>query len=194
MSKNFTRIGIIFIALALALTIFNIVDSNRAKRNSDNIIQQFLAKQSELKDALDKEFYMQHSDISVPFIEIDGIRYIGIINIPAYGLELPVASETSESLLRLSPCRYDGTVYNKDLIIAGHNYMSHFNNIKNLRTGDEVYFTDAGGNTFYYQVLSIEEINGRDVESMYEGQWDMSLFTCTTSGKSRFTLRCRMIE
>lgn len=194
MSKNFTRIGILFIAFALALTIYNIVDSNRAKRNSDDIIQQFLAKQSEIKDALNKEFYMNHSDISMSSIEIDGIRYIGIISIPSYGLDLPVAAETSESFLRLSPCRYDGTVYNKDLIIAGHNYMSHFNSIKNLRSGDEVYFNDAAGNTFYYQVLSIEEIDGRDIERMYEGQWDMSLFTCTTSGRSRFTVRCKIIE
>jgi len=194
MAKIFTRLGIALILIALALTVFNIWDAHRAEKKSEHILYQISEQYDKLANELDKEFCMEHSDISMPEIEIDGERYIGVIQIPALGIQLPVAGETNEELLRLSPCRYKGSAYSKDLIIAGHNYSSHFSGIKTLQPGEEIIFTDAAGNMFTYQVMGIEEVKGTDVEKMIEGQWDLTLFTCTLSGQSRLAIRAFMVD
>ena len=52
-------------------------------------------------------------------------------------------------------------------------------------------FTDADGNVFSYEVDTIETVGGTDIEKMESGDWDLTLFTCTTGGKARAAVRCK---
>lgn len=127
----------------------------------------------------------------MPEVEIAGGKYIGIVEIPSLGLTLPVQSEWSKAGAAKAPCRYTGSVYNGNCIIAAHNFKSHFGNIKLLSAGDEVKFTDAEGNIFPYTVSETETLEGCDVEGMLAGDWDLTLFTCTPGGQKRVTVRCQ---
>ena len=122
------------------------------------------------------------------------ISCIGILEIPALDLQLPVISEWSYPALRLAPCRYTGSAYKGDLVIAAHNYQSHFGRLKTLSTGSEVIFTDAVGNRFVYQVAVIEALTPWSVEDMTSGEWPLSLFTCTLDSQNRVTVRCEYSE
>jgi len=125
-------------------------------------------------------------------LELDGNYYIGIIWIPSLNIELPVLSEWSYPNLKISPCRYRGTVQSGDIIIAAHNYRSHFGLINQLNSGDSIVFTDINGISHNYEVIQSEMIDGYDIESMEFGSaegWDLTLFTCTLSGQSRVTVR-----
>lgn len=126
----------------------------------------------------------------MPTTEVDGEAYIGVLEIPALELSLPIISQWSDSRLRIAPCRYKGSAYLDDLIIAGHDYRSHFGRLKDLQIGDMVYFTDAEGNRFSYTVSEQDELAGAAVEEMEAGDWDLTLFTCTVGGKARVTVRC----
>ena len=126
----------------------------------------------------------------MPTVEVDGNRYIGRVTIPALGLELPVMSQWSYPNLKIAPCRYQGSAYTGDLIIAGHNYRTHFGPLKNLGGGDAVLFTDADGNQFRYTVAQVETLAKTAVEEMAAGDWDLTLFTCTLGGQTRVTVRC----
>lgn len=57
---------------------------------------------------------------------IDGIKYIGVLEVPELSLQLPVMSHWSLAGLKIAPGRYKGSVYKRNTIIAGHNYRSHF--------------------------------------------------------------------
>ena len=138
--------------------------------------------------------YERYPDMEMPVTMIKGNAYIGVLDIPSKGLSLPVMSEWSYSRLRIAPCRYSGSVYSKDIVIAGHNYARHFGPIKSMRVGDAVNFTDADGNVFHYEVAGVEVLKGTAVEEMQAGDWDLTLFTCTYGGKSRCALRCRLID
>ena len=92
--------------------------------------------------------------------------------------------------LRKAPCRYSGSVYTGNLILAGHNYASHFGNLKKLWEKDTVLFTDMDGHVFCYEVAEQEILKPSDTEAMEEGDWDLTLFTCTPGGRSRVTVRC----
>lgn len=123
---------------------------------------------------------------------INGELYIGILGIPALDISLPVAEECTDDALKVSPCRYSGTVSGGDLIIAAHNYRSYFGNIKTLQPGDELTIIEPDGTEHWYEVVGLEKMDGSAVETMKNGNWDLTLFTCTIGGQSRLAIRAIM--
>ena len=126
----------------------------------------------------------------MPVVDVDGHSFIGTVEIPTLGLLLPIQSEWDRKDARYAICRYKGSVYDNDLIIAGHNYPEHFGNLDQLTTGDDVVVTDMNGRSFYYKVANIETLGAYDVDEMEAGEWDLTLFTCTIGGANRVTVRC----
>ncbi|MCF2669323.1 sortase [Faecalicatena contorta] len=195
--KLLMTIGLLLIAAAFLLMVYNIWESKKAENMSEEILNQIKDGQDEnvsSDDADEKPLYEIYPDMEMPVLTIDGVDYIGILTVPSLGLELPVAGNWSYPNLRRSPCRYKGSAYSNDMIIAGHNYSRHFGGLKNLAIGEEISFRDVDGHIFQYQVDDIETIPGTAVEDMHAGEWDMTLFTCTYGGKSRVTIRCRKLE
>lgn len=79
-------------------------------------------------------------DPQMPVVMLDGYEYVGYVEIPVLGLKLPVMSEWDYSRLKLAPCRQFGSSRTDDLVIAAHNYESHFGHLKDLSAGDTVTF------------------------------------------------------
>ena len=138
--------------------------------------------------------YILNPGMEMPTIEIDGNLYVGTLLFPALDLDLPVMSNWSYQGLKISPCIYSGSIYNGNAVIAAHNYVSHFGRISVLEPGDTVYFTDVDGNVFRYEIIVQEVLAPTAITEMIDSRADLTLFTCTISGSSRFTLRCKLIE
>lgn len=119
-----------------------------------------------------------------------GRRFCGKLTIETLGLTLPVHSEWDYTRLKTAPCRYVGTAQADNMVIAAHNYESHFGRLGQLVVGDSVVFEDAVGTVYRYTVKEIVTLDGTAVEDMRAGAWDLTLFTCTKSGKQRVTVRC----
>ena len=137
--------------------------------------------------------YILNPQMDLPEKEYDGRRYVGVITIPALEVELPVLKGWSRSGAKIAPCRFEGTPYMDDLVICAHNYQSHFGRLNTLKTGDLVQFMDMEGNLFTYQVVSFEILQPNQAELLRSGGWDLTLFTCTIGGQTRFTVRCEKI-
>lgn len=198
--KLLTGVGLLLIAAALLLTVYNIRESDRAGAESEEMVVRMESLTADLPERLETEKkelvpeYVKNPEMEMPTVEVNGQECVGMIEIPALGLKLPVISEWSDAKLKKAPCRYSGSAYLKNMIIAGHNYRTHFSGIKRLNPGDSVVFTDADGNVFSYEVAEIETVGGYDIEKMEAGDWDLTLFTCTNKGKARAAVRCREIE
>lgn len=198
--KILTGVGLLLIAAALLLTVYNIRESDRAGAESEEMVVRMESLTAALPERLETEKkelvpeYKKNPEMEMPTVEVNGQECVGMIEIPALGLKLPVISEWSDAKLKKAPCRYSGSVYLKNMIIAGHNYRTHFSGIKRLNPSDSVVFTDADGNVFSYEVAEIETVGGYDIEKMEAGDWDLTLFTCTNKGKARAAVRCREIE
>jgi sortase A len=197
----FITVGLLLIGAALLLVLYNIAENMRAQRLSEEALtplreQITAAADSSLDDKTSnaEPLYKSYNEMTMPEISINGVNYIGILSVPSLGLELPVRGDFSYPALVSAPCRYDGSVYLNNMIVAGHNYSSHFGNLKRLKIGDEVNFTDGDGNIFEYKVSDVVQIGGTEVEEMKSGDWDMTLFTCTVSGKSRVTVRLELVD
>ena len=209
-------LGLLLIVAALVLTCYNIWDEQRAGTASDDLLAQLESviadrEQTEeqamsgLADSArddaavtmqtsEQPIYVQNPGMEMPVITIDREDYIGTLSIPSLGLTLPVLDDWSYPKLKKAPCRYVGSVYQNDLVIAAHNYTTHFGSINKLRSGDTVTFMDADGNTFLYEVIELEILQPTDVEEMQTGDWDLTLFTCTVGGSSRVTVRCEKVD
>ncbi|MBR6898400.1 MAG: sortase [Lachnospiraceae bacterium] len=123
-------------------------------------------------------------------VELNGYTYIGILDMPTLGLSLPIQWGWSDELLSVSPCRYDGSTYDNNMIILAHNYSTHFGTIKNLRPGDRLTFTNVYGEVINYQVIGSESFHRSRIEQMYMGSWDLTLFTCVPNTYNRLAVRC----
>ena len=190
-------LGVAFVAAAVCLSICNVVDDRRAGEAVSSVVER-LAESGSFVDGGESAQELAASqriapETPMPAQGIDGNLYIGTLRIPSLGLELPVISEWSYDSLRVAPCRYSGSVYSDDMVIAAHSYASHFGKIHSLAYGAEVSFTDVRGNVFLYKVASIEELGESDVEAMLGSEWELTLFTCAFDGADRVTVRCEEI-
>ena len=205
-NKIYTAIGLLLLAAALFLTGYNLWSDAQADKSANAVLEQLTqASSAEMPDlptlpdgeSLEEAYipdYVLNPEEDMPSEEIDGNLYIGILEIPAISLELPIIADWSYPGLQIAPCRYSGSAYLGNLVIAGHNYLSHFGYLKTLSLGDEVTFTDTDGNVFRYEVSEIEILSPYAVTEMTSGDWDLTLFTCTVGGQSRVTVRCAQVN
>ena len=199
-------LGLLLIAVALFLTAYNLYDEQRAEQSALQVIDRLedylpsevpteastepIVEQAPMpSDAPD---YVLCPDMEMPVETINGMDYIGVLQIPSLELELPIASEWNYPNLKTAPCRYSGSAYLNNMIICAHNYSSHFGKLKSLSEGDVATFTDMAGNVFIYKMVERETLNPSDIEEMEDGDWDLTLFTCTVGGKTRVTIRFKL--
>lgn len=209
-------IGLILIAAALAITVYNLYDDFRAASEAEGVLSQineYVSEQMQKPDYSSSDEkkpdigsvhpdepdeklpdYVLDPYMPMPTLEIDGYSYIGTVTIPPLEIELPIMEQWDYKRMKKSPCRYSGSVYLNDLVVCAHNYRSHFGSLGKLQKNDEIIITDVNGNIFRYRVAQIETLGSRAVEEMTSGDWDLTLFTCTYDGRSRVTVRCMSID
>lgn len=200
-------LGLLLAAAAFGLTLYNIQEQKKAGEAASEALAAIEAQLAHegMHDVSDPEngadaedgqppLYYLYPDMSMPTAKVDGQEYVGKLEIPVLGLELPILSEWSYPGLRSAPCRYQGSVYQCNMIIAAHNYAAHFGNLKYLKQGDQLCFTDMDDNSFVYEVDCLEVLEPAEVEKMESGDWDLTLFTCTIGGAARVTVRCNLLD
>ena len=192
-------IGMISVLTSGGLWLFNSMEDNGAADFSENTAQaifeqidvgtpEYVAMQPLLNpDALEED--------GLRYVIIDGVAYIGVLDIPSLSISLPVNASWSYPALKNTPCRFSGTIRGNDLVIAAHAYESHFAPIQNLPMGDLVVLTDVDGIEHIYQVAKTEVVRPSETAHVMHSDYDLTLFTCTYGGQSRVVVRCiRVIE
>lgn len=130
----------------------------------------------------------------MPVVKINGYEYVGYLSIPALELELPVMAEWDYTRLKIAPCRQFGSSGTDDLVIAAHNYNSHFGRLSNLEVGADVLFTDMDGIENQYIVQGMSTLSPDAVDAVQNSGYDLVLYTCTPSGKTRVVVFCDRAE
>lgn len=190
MSKKQNRKGLVLLALGLVLLLaagilylFNITEDKNAGKQASVLLDKITQQQS-----------TQNTQKNLPVIIADGYSFCGTVIIDKLGTELPVFNDWNYSSLKQAPCRYSGSISENNIVIAAHNYKSHFGSLDRLQIDDEVIFVDAYGLQHKYAVKQITILDGTAVDNMKSGDWDFTLFTCTKSGEQRVTVRCNKVN
>jgi sortase A len=108
---------------------------------------------------------------------------------------VPVIDNCTDSNLKLSACRYSGSIKENNMIIAGHSYKSVFGKLySKLEEDDIIYFKSLAGNVYKYKLTNIESLLPTDVEKMQSGEWSLTLFTCSYDNQKRIAFRFVEVE
>ena len=129
----------------------------------------------------------------LPIVHLNGYDYVGYVEIPALELKLPVMATWDYDLLQVAPCRQFGSSRTDDLVIAAHNYVTHFGYLKKLIPGDTVVFTDMDGIVNTYAVEKTETLDPTSVDAVKNSGCDLVLYTCTIGGKTRVCVFCNRV-
>lgn len=188
------RIGIICILLGVFCLLcsacflaYNGWEAQNAAKSTDKLLEN-------VQSMIGQNISQDETPAKMPTVNVDGYDCIGILTIPVLDLELPVLTDWSYAKLKKAPCLYYGTYYEKDFVIAAHNYKSHFGRLSELQTGDIVFFTDVNGVAHYYETALRETLPKEATKEMIASGFDLSLYTCTPGGASRVTVRCNAVK
>lgn len=116
---------------------------------------------------------------------LEGEEVVGVLRIPSIELEQPILKGATERNLNLSVATVEPTGMpgaDGNLAIAGHNsrtYGRHFNRLKELEEGDEI-FVDTGTRNYRYKVTDVYVVEAEDVwvlEDTIDGA-EITLLTC----------------
>ena len=182
-------LGVLCILSAIGFVAYNRLEDMNAK----DVAQDFL---EDVQSIINEEQSEQPllNDTKMATVEVDGYDCIGILSVPILDLELPVLTDWSYAKLKKAPCHYYGSYYEKDFVIAAHNYKSHFGRLSKLQAGDIVVFTDINNIEHYYEVVLLETLPKNATKEMITSGFDLSLYTCTPGGSNRVTVRCNAAQ
>lgn len=205
-------LGAALMVSALVLLLYNIKQDNRASDSSRRALAHVYGVISENQAAggspvlsVEREKHDSGPASGLPVIyepkaetaaempvrKIDGSAYIGCLHIPGLDLELPIMSSRDQESLNIAPCRHFGSSRTDDLVIAGHNYQSHFGKIHTLEPGDLIVFTDLLGVSSSFSVEVVAVVAPAAVAQIKDSGWDLTLYTCTYGGQQRLIVGCK---
>lgn len=117
------------------------------------------------------------------------------------GVDYPVLTETSPSLLEISVNKWYGPAGPNEIgnyCIVGHNYRNGkmFGRLHELVNGDLVELEDLTGRKLTYMVYDRKVVKPTDVwvsSQLTNGRKELTLITCTNNGKERLIVKCRQV-
>ena len=180
-------LGAVLILAALLLFLHNRSEDRRAGQEAESLLEDVRSSMAADTDPEPQEERAEESTYD----------YAGVIVIPDLSLELPVIDQWNYARLKVAPCRQSGAAADGDLVIAAHNYKSHFGYLDRLEPGASVIFTDMEGTVYRYAVEEIRQLEPEDVEdvsSVFSSEYPLVLYTCTPGGKARVAVFCRWAE
>lgn len=192
--KYVMLLGVLCIVAALSLAVYNAWDDHRATVESAEIVDEvWTAIVQRTEQEPDTE---ENNAANEKTIIVDGDTFLGCLLVPSMGLEIPIRSQFSMEGMESAAVCYAGSMEENNLVIGGHNYSRIFRPIKQLPEGALVQILDAGGKVTDYEVVSLEILNPDQVDALTadSDDWDLSLFTCTTGGGSRYVVRCAHVD
>lgn len=202
----FITLGAVLILSALLLSFHNQREAEIAGQEAESLLADMqsriesrviqptrLSPETETAEQTEETLTQPTLDPEMPVEYINGYDYIGYLEIPILELTLPVMAQWDYSRLRYAPCRQFGSTRTDDLVVAAHNYSTHFGLLKNLNPGDEIFFTDMEGIENAYRVAQVNTVDPYDVETVMNSDYPLVLYTCTIGGASRVTVMCSRV-
>ncbi|HEY9582173.1 MAG TPA: class D sortase [Savagea sp.] len=135
----------------------------------------------------------------LPFTE-EEIRNVMELEIPYLNIRHKVLDTTTpENLnLALTQIKEEQTPGEGNFTIAGHRgYRDgrHFSNLAEVPIGEEVYL-HVGSTKYIYQITDRDVVEATDVHVLddREGIDELTMITCTISGKQRVAVRAKLLD
>lgn len=133
-----------------------------------------------------------YSVMEMPVLEIEGQDFSGIVDIPAFGLMLPIYNTWDSRKVTSFPCRFYGTVYDGSLIVGGSDQEGQFDCFEKIQNGSTVIITDMTGAEFYYTVVRIDRAKSAEADILINEDADLTLFVRDAYSLDYIIVRCAL--
>lgn len=177
-------IGLILVSLCITL-VFQLQMHMGAQK-----CQQIVSKMDELLPERTPGVPGIYLDAHMPVLEIDGTDYVAMVEIPAFGITLPVADRWDGQKLSDSPVRFSGSAYDQTLVIGGADDALQFGFCDKIQHGAIVVVTDMTGAQFRYTVSGIDRAKRAQTQWLSEEGCDLTLFCRDMYSMEYIAVRC----
>lgn len=201
-SRLFAVLGAVCLVAALFWMLFIYRKEKQARTNLQAVLDAMDTEDIHFSSLMDEDnlsfeaamAYWPDPILPMPIKEIAGRACIGTLSLPDLSLTLPIFQENTQDNLERGAVVYAGSLYKRNLVLCGHSYPAIFQRLDQLRFGSVLYLKDMAGNCFGYRLLNTEIIPAEGVQTMLDGDWDVTLYTCTVFSVTRLTCRYELIS
>lgn len=126
----------------------------------------------------------------MPALEINDEDFIALLEIPSYGLRLPICNIWDKEKVFTYPCRLWGSAYDGTLIVGGYDQTGQFDFFDRIQDGAGVIITDMTGSTFSYVISRVERSDSAEAEVLLSEDTDLTLFVRDAQSLEYIIVRC----
>lgn len=162
--------GCVLIVCSLILLVWWQISISGAAKRSSACVETLRTLIPEPEPAVPQE----RSSSEMPVLSVDGVDFLGIIELPEHDSALPVCADWNGRLLY--PSRYAGSVYDGSVKIGATTQKGQFDFYRGISVGDIVCFTDMTGNRYTYEVADILYRKHADNGALDQSGADLTLF------------------
>lgn len=131
-----------------------------------------------------------YRDSQMPVLEIDGIDYSALLEIPRLNIELPVANRWDTYKSTHIPSRFWGSIYDPPCVIGGSDAPGHFDFCGRIEPGTLITVTDTAGTQFNYTVTRVDRASHAKTDWLLNEDFDLTLFCRSTYSLEYIAVRC----
>ncbi len=129
-------------------------------------------------------------DPSMPVLELEGVDYAALLEIPSMSVALPVANEWKSSILPNVPSRFYGYANDGTLVIGGADFPGQFDFCNKIEHGTHVTVTDMTGKKFTYTVCDVNRSKKAETDWLADTKYDLTLFCRDMYSFEYIAVRC----
>lgn len=181
-------LGIGLILCSAALLAFQHFRAGAAERKSQAVVSQLEALLPERTPGIPGNYV----EPAMPVLELDGEDFSGLLDVPAFGVTLPVGSSWDTGKLGFYPCRFWGSVNDNSLVIGGTDQQGQFDFCDQIHPGASVTVTDLTGAEFTYSVTRVDRAKHADAQWLCCEAYDLTLFARSTYSLEYIAVRCTL--
>ena len=126
----------------------------------------------------------------MPVLEIENVDYVAMLEVPSFGIALPVADQWDSNDLFRSPSRFFGSAYDNSLIIGGADDPRQFGLCDKIEYGTRIIVTDMTGTQFVYTVSGVGRAKHADAQWLMGADCDLTLFCHDIYSMEYIAVRC----
>ena len=116
----------------------------------------------------------ERRDNTMSVLSVDGVDFVGIIELPRYGSTLPVCADWGKA--SKWPCRFSGSIYDGTMQIGATTQKGQYDFYRELSVGDTVNYTDVEGNRYTFTVTSLHNEKHVDQATLKQNSAALTLF------------------
>lgn len=179
-------LGCALILVSMGLGLFFGIRMYLGNKHGTEAISQLEALLPERTSAL-PELYPEGG---MPVLQVEGVDYVAILEIPSYSLKLPIADQWDSKKINACPARFWGSAYGEPLVIGGSDSSVQFSFCDEIEHGTLITLTDMTGAQFDYTVCHIDRAKHAETQWLTDDDYDLTLFCHDTGNMEYIAVRC----